>query len=253
MRKFFNLIHKYEISLLAASTSYYFIVASFSLITLFLQFYNSFFNYDNNIVLIKLLNNLGNNKLISLFSVNYFSPFIFLSLIWSSSRVLNGFNRASDIIYNINVRRNYIKERINSFFMFMVFVGIIIFEISTLLYATQLITKIFKSYIVYSLVHLFIELIVIFSIVVILYIYIPPMKIKFKNAYYGALISTCFIYVINVIFYSFVLIADNILTNFGIINIISVLFLWIYSINFILIIGLYINYHIRIIDNGQNI
>ena len=123
-----NIIEKYEISIISSSTSFYMIIAIYSLLVLSIQFYNKF---NNDFIINKLIDIMNNyyiialEKIIPIFSINKYSPILFFNLIWSSSKYINGFNKVSDLIYEKSKKRNYFINRINSIIIFTLILCII--------------------------------------------------------------------------------------------------------------------------------
>lgn len=239
-----SLLTKYEVPIIAASTSFYVIIALISLLTLCFQFYNYFSAFENNFFVQKLNKLIYNNYLenfITIFSLNSFTPFIFISLVWSSSKVLTGYNKACDMIYNKTKKRNYFLIRLSSFLMFLILSLIFIIEIFSLLGAYYLVNKYFHSIFIYIIIDLFLTILLIFSLILILYIYLPPIIMSLKKAYFGAMIVSVVLYFMFVMFISFIQIYQKINPNFGIISLVSTSSFFIYLMNYVIIIGLIIN------------
>lgn len=242
-----SLFKKYEVSIISASSSFYVIIALLSLLTICIQFYNYFSTFENNYFIQKLnsvINPIYNDylkDLFSIFSLNSFTPFIFISLIWSSSKILTGFNKACDMIYEKEEKRNYFAIRLTSFIMFMILSLIFIIEICSLIGAFYLVNKYFHSIFIYLILDLLLTILLIFSLIVILYIYLPPVIMSFKKAYFGAFIVSVVLYLMFALFIFFIQIYQKINPNFGVISLISVSFFWIYLMNYVIIIGLIIN------------
>ena len=244
------LFNKYEINLISASTSFYMIVAIFSLLILLIQLHN-YISKENNFLInyiIEVLNPYyieSFEKIIPIFSLNSFSPILFINLIWSSSKFINGFNKASDIIYQFNKRRNFIVNRISSIFIFIMIISILFIEIITVLFANEIIKYIIKNMFFYSFLQFIIELFLIYSVILIINKFVPPIKIKIKDIYIGTFISTILIYISLLIFLLFIKLFQKININFSVLTIISLFFILIYVVNICLIIGIYINYYLQ--------
>ena len=242
--------NKLEISLISASTSFYMIVAIFSLLILIIQFYN-YFQIDNNLIINSIIDLLNPyyleylEDIIPIFSLNTFSPILLFNLIWSSSKFINGFNKASDIIYSQNKKRNYFINRISSIFIFIIILITLFIEVITILLANKIIDYIIHNIYIYMFVQFIIEFLLIFTTVLLINKYSPPVKIKHSNIYYGSFISSLLIYLLLIIFLLFIKIFSGININFSLLSIISLFFLLIYSINYCLVIGIYINYYLQ--------
>jgi len=248
---YINIIYKkYEIKLIAASTSFYMIVAIFSLLILIIQFHN-YINTENNFLInyiIEILNPYyleSFEKIIPIFSLNSFSPILFINLIWSSSKFINGFNKASDVIYNKNKKRNFIINRISSIIIFIMIIVILFLEIITVLFANEIIKYIIRNIVLYSIIQFILELFLIYSVILIINKYVPPCKLTIKDIYKGSLISTIIIYISLLLFLILIRIFQKININFNILTIISLFFILIYIVNICLLIGILINHHLQ--------
>ena len=240
-------LKKYEVSIISASTSFYVIIALISLLSVIIQFYNYFSTFEDNVLVIKIteiINPIYNEylkDLFSIFTINSFTPYIFISLIWSSSKILASYNKVCDMIYDKVKKRNYFAIRLTSFLMFMILFLIFIIEICSLVGAFYLVNKYFHNIVIYIIFDLFLTIFLIFSFIFLLYIYLPPIVMSFKKAWYGALIVSVILYFMFVLFLIFIQICEKINPNFGIVSLISISFLWIYLMNYIIVLGLIIN------------
>lgn len=250
IKKIVNKLNSFEASTISASNSFYLVVATYSLLSLALQLYNFIFIEDNNMILsivYKYVDETYHTEVENIFnnlSINRLSPLLIISLMWSSSKVINGYNKSCDIIYKEVKKRNYLLNRISSFLMFICMIGIFSFELFSLVFASNLITKIFKNTIIYYALELILELLLIFTIVLLLYIYAPPVKMKVKDAIYGSLFSTFLLYISSVLFIFIIKLYQSISQTFSFFTIISSFLVWTYIINYIIILGFIVNYYI---------
>lgn len=245
--KIIDIIDKYEISIIAASTSFYAIVALLSLLTLVIQFYNYFSTLEHN-VLIQWINNYLNNSfvtdndIIDVLSLNSFTPFIFLNLIWSSSKILTGFNKACDMIYDEVKKRNFVLIRFTSFLMFLLLISIFIMETLFILGVFRFLSDRIKiNYSLLIFLFLIFAFLILLSIIVLLYLYCPPVLMNIKKVWFGSFLATIFVFFSSIIYVLIIDIYQKININFGIISFMSTFFFYIYIVNFILIIGIIIN------------
>lgn len=247
MKKILEFLKKHQLSLFSSSTSFYMMVALFSLFILLIQFYN-FFNNDNFIInkIIKILNPYyvsSIERVIPLFSLNKISPIIFLNLLWSSSKYINGFNKVCDLIYHYEKKRNFLINRISSIFIFLIIIIVLIVEVIIILFANKLINIFVNNLFIYYILQLIIEFFLIYSLIIILNIYSPPKKLKIKEIYKGCFVSTCIIYICLILFLVIIIFLQKLKIN--ILSIISLFFLLLYFINASLMIGFLINYYIQ--------
>ena len=251
IRKIKNIVklnNKYHFTYMAASTSFYCIVAAFSVFSLLLQLYNSFFINEKNFIINKIFDLINPvyyeyfENLVPILSINSFSNVLLISLIWSSSRIISGYNKVSDLIYVCEKKRNYIVNRISSFFFFCVFFLIVVFGFVSVIFASKLVKKIINNLFLYYLIQFSIEIILVYLLMCVLYIYLPPKKMKFKEVNFNSFLVSVFIYIFtNGIIWLFTFI-QNINPKFGISSIFSLFFLWVYIINLIIVFGIYLNY-----------
>lgn len=244
-----DIIEKYEISLISSSTSFYMIVAIYSLLILFIQFYNYF--SENSFIVNKLIEIINPyyivtfEKLIPIFTINRYSPILLFNLIWSSSKFINGFNKVSDLIYKSHKRRNYFVNRLNSIIIFILILFTIFFELVTVFFANMIVKIFFDNIIIYMIFQFIIDIFIIFSIMLLMNIYIPPVKMNIKKVIKGSLFSTITIYILLVSFILIIYIIKYININFNIISLLSLFFILVYLINYCIVIGIYINYSLQ--------
>lgn len=242
-----NLIDKYEISVIAASTSFYAIVALLSLITLVLQFYNYFSTLENNILIQWMNNYIKNSSIIEddfieVLTLNSFTPLVFLNLIWSSSKILTGFNKACDMIYDEVKKRNFILIRFTSFLMFLLLTSIFLIEVLLILGVFRFLSdQIRINYYLLIIIYLIFTFLILLSLTILLYLYCPPVLMNIKKVWYGSVLATVFVFLCSIILILIINIYQRININFGIISFVSTFFFYIYIINFVLIIGIIIN------------
>lgn len=232
IKKVSNYKNKYELSLYSSSTSFYMFITIFSLLILIIQFYNHYAN--NDLVIYSIIESLNEyyieyfEEIVPIFSLKSLSPVLFINLIWSSSKYINGFNRVSDAMYCKIKRRNVIINRIYSILILLLIVLVLSFEFVGILIINYILDNVINSYYIYMLIQFIIEFILIYSVVIIINLCIPPIKIKITNIYFGSFASTCLIYIILIIFLKIINIVSIYELQIDIISIISIFFLFIY-------------------------
>lgn len=238
--------NKYTLSLYSSSTSFYMIITIFSLLVLIIQFYNFFSN--NDLVLNSIIESLNDyyieyfEEIFPIFTLKSLSPFLIINLIWSSSKYINGFNKISDVIYCQNKRRNLILNRISSILILLLIILVLSLEFIGILIINYITKNIINNYILYMLIQFIIEMMLIYSVVMIINFYVPPIKMKLNKIYLGSFVSTCLVYLTLIIFLKIINIISKLSLQINIISIISIFFIFIYCINYALIIGIYVNY-----------
>lgn len=255
IKKVNNLNHRYEITLESGATSFYIIVALFSIIVLGVQIYSIFSkDLEDFIVskIFKIINPIYHsffNDFKPVFSLNSFSILIFINFFWSSSKVLNGYNNVADRIYEeIKARKGYLK-RISSFLMFLMLLFIIFFAIAFIIITDRIIKDFFNNLIILHILQFAIEITILFFTISLIYIYAPPVKMYMKDVITGAAISTAGIYILLLLFLLIFKIYQRLNITYSALTLISLSFLFIYFINIVLIIGIVINYRINKFGN----
>ena len=104
IRFFIDLNHKYEMTYLSSSISFYMLVSLISSLVIGVQITNTISSGLNDFIIVKVIEIINQDFLkqitdvVSSVNVNTSTIFIFISLIWSSSKVINSFIRASNKI-----------------------------------------------------------------------------------------------------------------------------------------------------------
>lgn len=243
-----NILKKYQITIIGASTSFYVIVALFSFSILLFQVYGAFSNDFRTILFSKLfeiVNPIYHNVfkgLSPVFELSTFSIFLLFNLLWSASRVINGFNIVADIVYEEVKDRKGIFNRISSFLMFLMLVLIIFFEVAFAINTNKLIASFFNNLIILKIVQFIIEIAILYFTLAIIYIYAPPVKMSLKKVAFGTMVATGLVYLASVILVVIVYAYHRLNITYSLLTIISLFFIWIYIINIIISLGIIINY-----------
>lgn len=253
IKKFFVLINdidrKYKVTWISAASSFYIIIALFSIIFLIYQIYGLYSRDIENFLLSKVLeiiNPIYHSLIednVSSFTFSTFSSIILFNLLWSGSKIINNFNNIADNIYiEVKRRKGYLK-RLSAFLMFMMLTVIAFFAIAFVVYTNNLIINIFNNMLILRFIQFIIEILLIYFIIMLIYIYAPPVKMRVKDVTTGTIIATAGVYILIILF----LLAFSIYNKFNIavtiITIISTAFLLLYLINIIINLGIIINYH----------
>lgn len=250
-KKIIDFDRRYNLTVVSASLSFYALVSVISLFIIFVQIIN--YRYD-------IMDNLLINKLLSIFSdsfSNHLKEFIpefrltnytslsVLSLFWSASCTVHSYNKIADNIYKEFEKRSSIKLRISSLLMFLMLFVIVMFEIIFVLFSTSLIEKYFfisNKYLA-ILIEIILDVFSIFLILLILYTYVPPVKMSFKKSYYGALVVAIVLYAFLNIYILVIHLYEKIAMSVTIIFVLNSILIFIFSINYIIIVGIIINYN----------
>lgn len=220
-----------NLDILSSSLTFYIIIIFIPLSTII----NSLLDYLN---IIKIESNLFTDN-------TFFNTIILLiTIIFIISKLTNILSVYSDIIYKDIEVRDKIKLKIRSIIFVFILILLIVLLIILSLYITYLNNKIFKlnNYFINSIKMLinFISIVIINGII---YKYIIPIKVKFKNTVLVSLLITLVWYIILFIYQ----LNLNIFNNYYLIyksfaNII--IFIWlIYFISYSFLFGIVINYY----------
>lgn len=179
------------------------------------------------------------------FSLSGFSVVVAVSFFWGASKTINAYNMMADFIYLQVKKRSGFWIRVSSFLMFMMLISVILLEASLIIFSNRLILKTVSKehFFVVKFIQFLMEILIIFSTLLLLYMYAPPLRMSFKTAYKGAVFSTVALYLLLVLF----VLAIQLMSRFGIgqtlISVLSYGFLVLYFANYIIITGLVLNYH----------
>ena len=250
--KFINKVNaldrKYHITPLSAASSYYIIIALFSIIFLVYQIYGLYSKNIENFLLSKVLEiiNPVYHSIISdnlSFSFNTFSAVILFNLLWSGSKIINNLNNFADTVYiDVKRRKSYLK-RISAFLMFMMMLFIAFFLIAFVVYTNNLIIDLFYNTFILRIIQFIIEIVSIYFTLMLLFMYAPPIKMQVKDVTMGTAIATAGIYVMIILFLLLFSLYNEFNIAISIITIISTSFLLLYGMNIIINLGIIINYH----------
>lgn len=248
-QKISKLNKKYDITTLSASTSFYIIIALFSLMFLFMQVYNIFSKEIDNFLLTKVVKVLSDDyeylieQIMPVFRLNGLFGIVIINLFWSCSKIIMAQKRIANKIYGYSYEKFSLVGRINSFLMFAMLIAIIVFELVFLVYFNQVLVKILGNmFYIVRFLQFSLEYTMLLSLVLLSFMYVVPVKMTFKKTYKGALITTSGFFLITYIFIFFIKFFLKKYVAYGIASIISLLFGWIYLINIIIIIGIIYNY-----------
>lgn len=242
---------KYEVSLMAATNSFYLIVTLFSLFFLFFQVYNFFSKEIENFIVtqvVKIFTEEYQNIIQSVLPIlkfNGFSALIIINLIWSSSKIINVMNKTADKIYKEIKPRNSFLARINSFFMFAMLLTIIVFELLFIVYINKIMYHYLGAslYIIIRLLQKIIEFLLFYLLILLVYMHVVPIRMPAGKAYKGAFLATSGFYIISSILLIIIKLFFHEHFSYGVASSLTILFVWIYLVNEILIWGLIYNYY----------
>lgn len=239
----------FQISKNSSSLSFYILLSLVSILVIIFQIITTIGSLDE-FIIAKLLHIFSENfssqiqSIIPSFNLNGFSIIILINILYSSSKTINGYNRIADFIYYEIKPRIGWKSRLSAFLMFSMLMFLFLFETAIIIFSNYLVKNVLQlNLFIVKLVQLILEFIVIYTTINILFIYAPPKKMSFKNTYIGALISSTLIYLLVSLFVLILNALNNFSIGYSLITIISYSLFILFAINYILIVGLIINYY----------
>ncbi|HHX81115.1 MAG TPA: YihY/virulence factor BrkB family protein [Acholeplasmataceae bacterium] len=241
----------YQIPKNSAAICFYILISLISILTLTFQIITLSDNILETFLLPKVINIFSENFSETLMaalphlSLSGFSVVVLFNFFWGASKTINAYNRMADFIYLQVKNRSGLMNRISAFFMFMMLLLVILFEISLIIFSNLFITTYipvrFKFLV--RILQFILELFIIFTTILLLFMYAPPVKMRVKDAYKGALFSTFLIYLLLGIFVIIINLMNRFGSGYTIITVIAFSFLVLYYANYIIISGLILNYH----------
>lgn len=247
----YNLFNKkYNVSRNSASVSFYMLISVVSLLIIVFQIITYSSDIIETVLIPQIIGILSENffdtlvTVIPTFSLSSFSAIIFINLLWAASKTINGYNRIADFIYYEIKPRHGLLNRLSAFLMFSMLILVFIFELFIIFIGNYLIRKIAtgNNYWLIKIVQFGLELFVIFLTVFILYLYAPPKKMRFRDAYRGALFATLLLYLLLSLFVVVITFFNRFGIGYSIITVLSLSLLVLYYGNYIVISGLILNY-----------
>ena len=255
LKRIFNLITRPEMKILPGQLAFFLVLAIFPLLTL-LGYVGSqmIFLFE------PLIDTVG--KIVPENVMQIILPFIQSSHITGNVLffMIIGFILVSNGTYSIIITSNelynlknddYIKDRVNTFFMIILLMFLFIFIFVVLAYGNIIIEKILDLealssisshiYLVFVLLKWPIAFVLIFWILKIIYTISPDEKISSKYMNKGALFTTVCWIVTTSIYSYYVSHLANYTLFYGSISGIIVMMIWIYILTYIFVMGIAIN------------
>lgn len=240
----------YQIPKNSAAICFYILISLISIFTIMFQILTLSNNLLETFLFPRILKIFSENfsstlkEILPHFSLSGFSIVVLLNFFWGASKTINALNRMADYIYYQVKNRSGWKNRISAFLMFLMLLIVILFELSLLIFSNYLIHTYFKPYnFLIRSIQFVVEILIIFTTILILYMYAPPIKMSVRSAYKGAIFATLLIYLLLGLF----VIVINLMNRFGIgytiITIAAYSLLVLYYVNYVIISGMILNYH----------
>lgn len=231
IKEIMYLNNKINPSILASSLTFYLII---SIIPLFILINN---------VLIELDIISTNQK--TIFSSNIMPVLLLIiSLIWSSSKLINNLLVISDIIYFDIQNRSKLNLRIGSIILTILFLLLVVSFITLFIYVSYLKVRLAKFIVIINLIQFILLYVFIIILIAFIYKYVIPVKVKFVKMLKISSVITIILFITTTIY-------QKILKTF-LINKLTYLYLdytsiiitcfWIYFNCYIFLIGISIDF-----------
>lgn len=242
INKFIIFDEKYKLTINASSITFYVILSVGSLSLLLLAFLIIFDKLFASFIINDILQIIGNtfnkllNESINHTKINGFSFVLLISTIYSSSSCINRLTLYTNDIYTNYKEENYIKTRLSAVLLFSMLILVIIGELMFIFYSKYFFYNILKIEIPFleNICLIFGEILMLFVLIVILYMYLPPKKIKFNEVSKISLIISIILYLILLLFKTlfYVIVRNNIMSgiSFVLISISYLIFIIVYII-----------------------
>lgn len=249
IKKFINLNNTYSLLSQSAEISFYMITSALSMLVVLVQILNSNETLFSDFLFSEITKIFSEsflpliNQMIPKFKLSGFSIIIFINIIWASSAVLNKYNKIADRLYT-NTKRNFVINRINSILLFAMLLAISIFYLLFVILLKGWLDSVLFNKIKFanSVFSFLAEISFIFLILLIIYINAPPIKMKATEAIFGSLFSALLIYTLFTLFTFFTKSLAIINPAISITFVLSFSLLFLFCINYLIILGLLLNY-----------
>lgn len=175
-----------------------------------------------------------------------------INMVWISSKLMNALNRISDLVYVKVENRNTIKLRIRSFVMMLLAVFLLFFDVVGIVVLNYFIDIFYRESIppIFILRFLFTDVLPFLSnflgialFVVLLYKYLIPIKVSFRNVLASSFLVTVGWYLLSIILRFYFSINTNKSLIYGTFANIFVILIWLYFLSYVFILGLVYNYY----------
>lgn len=243
---------EYRINIYARSIAFYLAsaIAPITIVLIFIlnkyqDILSSFITIEVFEIIIETFSNLFLDQ-IEKVELTGLSIFFTLSIVYSASKIINGFNRFAVDIYKEKRHRNFVFGLISSGLVFIVLLLLTLVELVIIFFGRYIFIRIIKNYYLLKILEFVIELLLFFISFSILYIYVPPIKMTFKKVYKASIVSSLLVYMI---FEIFIILFNVLYKNNQIVAItfvITMFYFFTFIIFYVLLYGLVINYNNKI-------
>lgn len=240
INKFIAFDNKYKLTLTASSVTFYIVISISSLTILLLggliignKLFASFLINDIAKIIGETFAGLLSDEIKEL-KLGGFSIFLFASVIYSSSSCINRLTLYTDNVYHSETS-SFIKIRVSSVLLFAMLLIIMAFELVVIFYSKYFLNNILKINIsmLNNLLTMISEITMFYLLFCIIYMYLPPKRMKFKDVSFVSFIVSILIYIILFIFKTLF----NVISKLNFFNALSFVFV---SISYLIFVIIYL-------------
>lgn len=207
-KKILDFDTKYEITETSAAITFYAIISISSFSILFLglliisdKLFASFLVNDIVKIIGEAFSNLLTEKINEL-KLSNFSIIPLISMIYSSSTIINRLTIYTNKIYADISTKDYIRIRISSVLLFSMLILVILGEFVVVFYSKYFLYNVLKLTNVYlnNFITIAFEILMFIFTLAIIYMYLPPKRMKFKKVFKISFLVSISIYILLYIF-----------------------------------------------------
>lgn len=239
---FYNLLLNKKATTLAGGISFFILINGGAFLYLVLILTRNSLNIYLNedyipIEVIKVFNYFVSNARSSISG----SIFVIFTTFWGASSLFYHFIKCGEIIYNKKREREKIINRAFSLLAmiaFLILIMLSVFIIISINYLLSFVVFIFLKRLIQFVIFFFLP----FVLILFINIYVPPIKIRIKEAILGSLFTVIYGALATFVFTTFLKISKNFGAIYGSLAFVIVFLIWIYILTNGLIIGFIINY-----------
>lgn len=254
MKKIKTLIEKlklldeeYNIILSSSALAFYFIIMVFSIAIIIIYTVTNLKALEP-FLLSKILDIFTENfsetviKMLPSFSSNTNIIIYIIVMIWSSSEVIYIINKICDNIYKDIKRRNVLRNRISAFFMLCMLIFIVVFLFFITSYINYFLDLFITSVYAQTIIRMILEFSVIYIGILLLFVYSPPERKRFRESLFESFIVSLIIYLLFGVYLLIIKIYKIISLASFLVSLVSLTFLFVYFISYVFISGLIFDY-----------
>lgn len=239
----YQMIKKYQVSRLASSIAFFFIINGGSLFFLLALTLN-IFNIEFKDYVLEANQTL--KGIILYFEANansYYRPFYFvliLTSLWSSSTLFYHIISAGEFIFEVKRKVIPLLYRVISLFFVFIFIALLIIAFIVAVFTSYLLIHL-ESFYLRLLLRVILYLIIPFFVITFFMLFVPPMRFRMKEVSKGLIFSLAAFLLITIGFRIYLVIFERYKAIYGAFTFIIIAMIYIYLLIIVLLLGLLIN------------